>query len=182
MKLIETKLSGCYLIQPKVFQDERGSFVKTFHQEIFSEYKLETNFVEEYYSISNQNVLRGLHFQLPPHDHTKLVYCLFGQVIDVVVDLRVGSPTYGKYETFELNQENAYAAYISPGFAHGFCVISEIAIMVYNLSTVYAPNHDTGIRWDSVGISWPITNPIVSGRDREFLEFSKFESPFVYQK
>jgi dTDP-4-dehydrorhamnose 3,5-epimerase len=168
MKLIETKLSGCYLIQPKVFRDGRGSFVKTFHNGIFRDYKLE------------KNVLRGLHFQIPPHDHTKLVYCLFGQVIDVVVDLRVGSPTYGKYETFELSQENAYLAYIPPGFAHGFCVTSKKAIMVYNVSTVYVPEHDSGIRWDSVDISWPVASPIISGRDQEFLAFAEFESPFVY--
>ena len=87
MELIETKLPGCYIIQPKVFQDERGSFIKTFHQEIFNDYKLETKYVEQINSISHQNVLRGLHFQLPPHQQTKLVYCLFGRVIDAVVDL-----------------------------------------------------------------------------------------------
>ncbi|NEO55108.1 MAG: dTDP-4-dehydrorhamnose 3,5-epimerase [Okeania sp. SIO3B5] len=183
MKLIETKLTGCYIIQPRVFQDERGSFVKTFHQETFEKYKLETKYVEEVYSISHQNVLRGLHFQIPPHDHTKLVYCLFGRVIDAVVDLRVGSPTYGQYETFELSQENAHILYIPTGFAHGFYTTSEKAILVYNLTSVYAPNHDRGVRWDSVGISWPLgeTNPIISERDRAFLPFSEFESPFVYE-
>ncbi|MEI2418849.1 dTDP-4-dehydrorhamnose 3,5-epimerase [Arthrospira platensis SPKY2] len=180
MKLIETKLSGCYLVQPKVFRDERGSFVKTFHQKIFNDHKLETKFVEEYYSVSNQNVLRGLHFQLPPHDHTKLVYCLFGKVLDAVVDLRVGSPTYGQWEMFELSEENAYVVYMPPGFAHGFCTTSERAIMIYNVSTVYASEHDTGIRWDSVGISWPAANLVISERDRGFLAFSEFESPFVY--
>ena len=125
-----------------------------------------------------------MHFQIPPHQHTKLVYCLWGRVIDAVVDLRVGSLTYGQYETFELSQENARAIYIPAGFAHGFYVTSEKAIMVYNLSSVYAPDHDRGIRWDSVGISWPIfeANPILSERDRAFLSFSEFESPFVYEQ
>ncbi len=184
MKLIETSLSGCYIIQPKVFRDERGSFVKTFHQKIFDWNQLETKYVEEIYSISHQNVLRGLHFQIPPHQHTKLVYCILGRVIDAVVDLRVGSPTYGQYETFELSQENARVIYIPAGFAHGFYVTSEKAIMVYNLSSVYAPDHDRGIRWDSVGISWPISgvNPILSERDRQFLSFSELKSPFVYEQ
>jgi dTDP-4-dehydrorhamnose 3,5-epimerase len=183
MKLIETKLPGCYIIQLKVFKDERGSFVKTFHQEIFDQHKLETKYVEEIYSISHQNVLRGLHFQIPPHQHTKLVYCLFGKVIDAVVDLRVGSPTYGEYETFELSQDNARAIYIPEGFAHGFYATSKEAIMVYNLSRVYAPDHDRGVRWDSVRISWPTggANPIISQRDRAFLPFSEFESPFIYE-
>jgi dTDP-4-dehydrorhamnose 3,5-epimerase len=183
MKLMETNLPGCYIIQPKVFLDERGSFVKTFHQEIFAQHKLETKYVEEIYSISHQNVLRGLHFQIPPHQHTKLVYCLFGRVIDAVVDLRVGSPTYGESETFELSQENARVVYIPAGFAHGFYATTEKAIMVYNLSRVYAPDYDAGIRWDSVGISWPLgrANPIISERDRAFLPFSEFKSPFIYE-
>ena len=120
MQISETNIHGCYEITPSVFKDERGSFVKTFHQDIFSSHKLETKFAEEYYSVSDRNVLRGLHFQLPPQEHTKIAYCVQGQVIDAVVDLRVGSSTYGKFETFDLSAQKANLIYIPPGLAHGF--------------------------------------------------------------
>lgn len=180
MRLKETRIKGCYEIELKVFKDERGSFVKTFHQDIFSSYQLETNFTEEYYTVSHQNVLRGLHFQLPPQEHTKIAYCVQGQVIDAVVDLRVGSSTYGKYETFDLSAEKANLIYIPPGLAHGFYVISEMAIMMYKVSTIYSSEHDEGILWSSVGIPWPCTTPIVSQRDSSFGTLLDFNSPFVY--
>ncbi|MEG4330952.1 dTDP-4-dehydrorhamnose 3,5-epimerase [Microcoleus sp. AT9_A2] len=180
MEIYETKLPGCYELQPKVFKDHRGTFVKTFHEEVFKKYQLNINFAEEYYSFSHQNVFRGLHFQMPPKDHTKMVYCVQGEVIDAVVDLRVGSPTYGKCETFSLTAEKANIIYIPPGFAHGFYVLSETAIMMYKVSTVYSPEQDTGIHWNSVGVVWPIPNPIVSKRDNEFVALSDFNSPFVY--
>ena len=180
MQIHHTPIQGCYEILPRVFKDGRGSFVKTFHQEVFAKHQLETEFAEEYYSVSYQNVLRGLHFQLPPHAHTKIVYCVLGQVIDAVVDLRVGSPTYGQFATFDVSAEKANIIYIPPGLAHGFYVTSETAIMMYKVSTVYAPESDTGIRWDSVGINWPSPNPIVSERDSGFVALSDFTSPFVY--
>jgi dTDP-4-dehydrorhamnose 3,5-epimerase len=180
MEIYETKLPGCYELQPKVFKDHRGTFVKTFHEEVFKKYQLNINFAEEYYSFSHQNVFRGLHFQMPPKEHTKMVYCVQGEVIDAVVDLRVGSPTYGKGETFSLTAEKANIIYIPPGFAHGFYVLSKTAIMMYKVSTVYSPEHDTGIHWNSVGIAWPTANPLVSKRDNEFVALSDFNSPFVY--
>lgn len=180
MQISETKIPGCYEITPKVFKDERGNFVKTFHEEIFKSHSLETHFAEEYYSVSHQNVLRGLHFQLPPQDHVKMVYCVFGEVVDAVVDLRLGSPTYGKFETFELSAEKANLIYIPPGLAHGFYAKSQTAIMMYKVSTVYSPECDTGILWNSVGIAWKSDNPIISKRDNSFVPFSEFESPFTY--
>lgn len=131
--IIETKIPGCFVLKPAVFQDERGSFVKTFHEQVFAANKLETNFAEEYYSVSFKNVLRGLHFQLPPKEHTKVVYCVLGAVMDVVVDLRVGSSSYGKFEIFEVSGENGNMIYVPPGLAHGFYVTSEKAIMMYDL-------------------------------------------------
>ena len=175
-----TTIPGCYEIEPFMFTDERGIFVKVFHQDTFAENGLETHFAEEYYSISHQRVLRGLHFQIPPRHHTKLVYCISGNVIDAVVDLRLGSPTYGKYETFELSSEEANMIYIPPGLAHGFYVVSPSAIVVYKVSTVYSPEHDSGIRWDSIGIPWPDRHPVTSSRDNELLAFSDFSSPFRY--
>ncbi len=180
MKIRETKIPGCYEITPDVFKDERGSFVKTFHQDIFKIHQLETKFTEEYYSVSLRNVLRGLHFQLPPEAHTKMVYCVQGQVIDAVVDLRVGSPTFGQFALFDLSAEKANTLYIPPGLAHGFYVTGETALMMYKVSTVYSPKHDTGIHWDSVGIPWPCTEPIVSKRDSSFAALSEFKSPFIY--
>ena len=181
MDKIPSKIPECYQLQPKKFEDNRGSFVKTFHEKNFQDMGLDTHFAEEYYSISYQNVIRGLHFQLPPHDHTKIVYCVQGEVKDVVVDLRVNSPTYGQFEIFDLSAEIANLIYIPSGLAHGFQVMSETAIMIYKVSTVYHPESDTGILWDSVGIPWKIDNPIISQRDSSFINFSDFQSPFIYQ-
>jgi len=178
----QTKILGCFEILPKIFRDERGFFVKTFHQDVFKKNGLETNFSEEYYSFSYKRVLRGLHFQLPPMDHAKLVYCILGKVFDAVVDLRIGSPTYGKFETFELSSDKANMIYIPKGLAHGFYVLSENAIMMYKVTTIYSPEHDTGILWNSVGIPWPDEKPIISQRDSQFISFADFKSPFVFKE
>ena len=178
----QTKISECVELWPKVIRDKRGLFVKTFHDDVFKKNGLETHFVEEYYSFSHKRVLRGLHFQLPPMDHVKLVYCVFGKVLDVVVDLRVGSPTYGDFETIELSAENANMVYIPKGLAHGFYVISESAIMMYKVTTVYSPEYDTGILWNSANIPWPDESPIISKRDSEFIAFKNFKSQFVYKE
>jgi len=179
MQIRETKIDGCYEIEPVIFQDNRGSFIKTFQQDVFSAKQLETNFREEYYSVSYRNVLRGLHFQLPPKEHKKIVYCVLGEVIDAVVDLRISSPTYGQFDIFRLTADNAKIIYIPPGLAHGFYVVSETAIMMYKVSTVYSPEHDAGIKWNSAGIPWPSKTPVVSKRDSDFLDLSDFKSPFT---
>ena len=173
-----SNISGCFELQPKVFEDTRGRFVKVFHDLAFAEKSLETHFAEEYYSISIKNVIRGMHFQLPPRDHVKVVYCVQGEVMDVVVDLRIGSPTYGHYAAFELSAVKANSIYIPKGMAHGFCVLSELAIMVYKVSTVYSPEHDAGISWDSMGIPWPTMDANLSLRDQNFPKFAQFDSPF----
>lgn len=176
----QTQIPGCLEIVPKIFKDERGRFVKTFQQNIFKKHGLEANFVEEYYSVSYKGVLRGLHFQLPPMEHVKIVYCIAGKVLDVVVDLRVGSPTYGGCEIIELSDERANMVYIPKGLAHGFYVLSDNATMMYKVTTTYSPEHDTGILWSSVNIPWPDKRPVVSKRDGAFKAFKDFKSPFVY--
>ncbi len=176
-----SNISGCFELQPKVFEDTRGRFVKVYHDLAFAEKGLKTHFAEEYYSISNKNVIRGMHFQLPPRDHVKVVYCVQGEVMDVVVDLRIGSPTYGQYATFELSADKANSIYIPKGMAHGFCVLSELAIMVYKVSTIYSPEHDAGISWDSMGIPWPSMDANLSVRDQSFPSFKQFDSPFRYE-
>jgi dTDP-4-dehydrorhamnose 3,5-epimerase len=178
VKIIPTTISGCFELQPKLFEDSRGRFVKVFHKQAFAELGLETAFAEEYYSISYKDVIRGLHFQLPPMDHVKMVYCVEGEVLDAVVDLRVGSPTYGHYELFELSSDKANSIYVPKGMAHGFCALSEQAIMVYKVSTVYSPEHDAGVLWNSVGISWPLELPCISDRDKSFPTLAEFKSPF----
>ena len=163
------KLSGCFEILPKKFDDARGRFVKVFHVQTFTKLGLETNFAEEYYSVSHKNVIRGMHFQLPPMDHVKIVYC---------VDLRVGSPTYGQHVVFELCASKANSIYIPKGMAHGFFARSDEAIMVYKVSSVYSPEHDAGILWNSVGIPWPRMAPLLSARDKRFPSIENFNSPF----
>jgi len=177
-KIEPSKLAGCYKFNPKVIGDARGRFVKIFHEPSYKDLGLETNFAEEYYSVSHKNVIRGLHFQVPPMDHVKMVYCLEGHALDVVLDLRIDSPTDGQFEMFELNSINSSSIYIPKGLAHGFCALSENTIMVYKVSTVYSPAHDAGILWNSVEIPWPITEPILSERDQGFPSLSDFKSPF----
>jgi len=177
-ELKPSKLPGCFELQPKAFEDARGKFVKVFHERMFAEKGLVTNFAEEYYSISHKNVIRGMHFQLPPMDHVKMVYCVQGEVLDAVVDLRVGSPTYGEHALFELSATKANSIYIPKGMAHGFCAMSEQAIMVYKVSTIYSPEHDAGLLWDSAGIAWPTKQPTLSARDQGFPSLDEFVSPF----
>jgi dTDP-4-dehydrorhamnose 3,5-epimerase len=182
MEIIKTAIPCVLEIQPNVFRDRRGSFVKTFHQELFAEAAPGMTIAEQYYSVSEANVIRGLHFQLPPADHAKLVYCLTGSVLEVAVDLRVGSPTYGDNVTFELSAERGNLGFLPKGFAHGFCVLEGPATMVYNVSSVYSPENDAGLRWDSAGISWPVSNPIMSERDASLPPLAEFDSPFRFRQ
>jgi len=181
MNFVSTPIPGCFELQPKLFEDSRGRFVKIFHEPFFAENGLETHFDEEYYSVSHKNVIRGLHFQLPPMDHVKMVYCVEGEVLDAVIDLRVGSPTFGKFELFELSANKANSIYIPKGMAHGFCTLSERAIMVYRVGTVYSQEHDAGLLWNSAGISWPVDAPVMSARDQAFPSLDEFVSPFRYE-
>ncbi|MBU3637573.1 dTDP-4-dehydrorhamnose 3,5-epimerase [Polynucleobacter sp. es-MAR-4] len=178
MDAIKTQINGCFELQPKIFDDARGRFIKVFNQNVFEENHLETIFSEEFYSTSINKVVRGLHFQSPPYDQVKLVYCPYGEIFDVVVDLRMESPTYGKYATFIVSSKKANSIYIPKGMAHGFYVKSEIAVVSYLVSHVYSEEHDLGIKWNSVGIPWPSKNAILSTRDAEFPCFENFISPF----
>jgi dTDP-4-dehydrorhamnose 3,5-epimerase len=176
-----TKIAGCFEIQPKVFEDVRGHFVKVFQTKEFAAHGLEANFAEEYYSVSSKNVIRGMHFQMPPLDHVKVVYCVQGSVLDVIIDLRIGSPTYGQHSVIELSSAKANSLYIPTGMAHGFCALSDQSIMVYKVSTIYAPSNDAGIRWNSIGLAWPTNKPILSARDQTFVPLDQFRSPFQYE-
>jgi len=180
-KVEPSKLAGCYKFSPEIIGDIRGRFVKIFHEPSYAALGLETSFAEEYYSVSHDNVIRGLHFQVPPMDHVKVVYCLKGHALDVVLDLRVGSPTFGQFDIFELNSSNSSSIYIPKGMAHGFCALGDNTIMVYKVSTIYSPNHDAGILWNSVGIPWPTMGAVMSARDQGFPTLAQFRSPFRYE-
>jgi len=179
MRLIETHLRGCFELQPATYRDQRGSFVKNFHQGQFLELGLETHFPEEFYSQSVTNVLRGLHFTTPPFDQVKIVTCVYGRVLDAVVDLRPASSSYGKYYLTELNDQRCNMIYIDKGMAHGFYVPSGEAVLLYRVSTMHSSQHDSGIRWDSAGIPWPVSNPIISSRDATLPAFESIEKPFA---
>jgi dTDP-4-dehydrorhamnose 3,5-epimerase len=174
----KTEIEGFVELQASVGADDRGSFVKIFHEEFFATHGLPINFAEQYYSRSKRGVLRGLHFQLPPHDHAKMVYCVAGEIMDVAVDLRIDSPTFGRHAAMTLSAGCANQALLVSGLAHGFYVLSEMAIVVYNVTTTYAPDYDTGIRWDSAGVPWPDAHPLLSPRDAALPRLSDFRSPF----
>ncbi len=171
------KIAGVRILRPTARRDSRGSLVKTIEEDVFSRHGIPTRFAEQYYSVSENNVLRGLHFQIPPHNHYKLVTCVEGEVFDVIVDLRKGSG-YGHHQSFELKGDRGDSVFVPSGCAHGFYVRSKSAIVLYNASTLHVTSHDTGIRWDSAGILWPSTAPIVSDRDAALVPFAEFNSPF----
>ncbi len=178
MKLEKTNLDGFYVISLEPHSDVRGKFVKTFNNDIFSNLGLKCNFYESYFSISKKNVLRGLHFQRPPAEHTKLVFLTAGSILDLVVDLRNSSPSYGEYSIVNLDSNDFKMLYIPEGFAHGFYTKSKKATVVYMTTTVHSPDNDSGIKWDSLGIPWPTNNPIISDKDKDLVTFEKFKSPF----
>jgi dTDP-4-dehydrorhamnose 3,5-epimerase len=182
MQFREMSIPGCYEITPQVFKDHRGLFVKTFHTELFAARGLNTAYTEEFYSLSYQGVLRGLHFQLPPKDLIKLVYAASGAAFDVLVDLRVGSPAYGRHVVCELSAEKANMVYVPSGVAHGFYARSAQVLMMYKVSAVYSTEHDTGILWNSLDIPWPDQKPVISERDAVFARFENFVSPFRYEE
>ena len=178
MKTHTTNITGCVQVDLSSFRDGRGSFTKTYHFSSFDKLGLEFECKEEYVSTSNQNVVRGMHFQSPPNDHNKIVYCLAGKVRDVILDIRKDSKTFGQCLAIELDADNPSAIYIPRGCAHGFLVISDAATMLYRVSTEHSPASDLGIRWNSFGFNWEIENPIISERDNLFPSFENFVSPF----
>jgi dTDP-4-dehydrorhamnose 3,5-epimerase len=178
MTFKELSIDGIFEVNNFIAKDERGIFVKTFNKEVFVKNGFEVSFDESYYSLSTKNVIRGMHFQLPPLDHEKLVYVTDGEILDVVVDLRKESKTYGKYLTLNLKAFDS-SIFISKGFAHGFLCLSETATVVYNVATGYNPQFDAGISWNSFGFDWnEVEQPVMSERDKNFVSFEGFKSPF----
>jgi dTDP-4-dehydrorhamnose 3,5-epimerase len=164
---LDTGIEGLVLVEPEVHGDERGFLVETFRDDAWRELGIEAEFVQDNHSRSGRGILRGLHFQTSP-GQAKLVRCLRGRIWDVGVDLRRDSPTYGKWEGYELDDERHRQFFVPVGFAHGFCVLSDTADVAYKLSSPYDPATEAGIAWDDrdVGVEWPIDEPILSERDR----------------
>jgi len=167
MKVVETPLPGVLILEPKVFGDERGFFMETWSRERYGKAGIDVDFVQDNLSSSRRGVLRGLHFQ-NPLAQGKLVHVLAGEVFDVAVDLRRGSPTFGQWHGVILSGENKRQYWVPPGFAHGFCVTSESALFAYKCTELYAPEHEKSIRWDdpALAIDWPVADPQVSEKDR----------------
>jgi len=170
MKVIETNLPGVLILEPRVFGDERGFFQETWQRERYRQAGVDVDFVQDNLSFSRRGVLRGLHFQ-NPNAQGKLVQVLQGEVFDVAVDIRRGSPNFGQWTSVNLSSDNKRQIYVPPDFAHGFCVISETALFSYKCTDVYNPKAEYAIRWDdpAIGIDWPITNPSLSEKDEKAL-------------
>ena len=176
--VVETCLSGCFEVRFRKHLDARGSFLKTYHEEAFRALGFCTSWREEFITTSARGVIRGMHFQTPPMQHAKLVTCLSGQVVDVALDLRVGSATYGHHAAVTLSAKLGNALFLPEGFAHGFQSLEDGSMLLYKVSSMHAPEHDQGLRWDSFGFSWPLEDPVLSSRDKTFQCLIDFESPF----
>ena len=184
MDVIKTAIEGLVIIEPKVFQDARGYFFESFSQREFEAKVRKVNFVQDNESMSSYGVMRGLHFQRPPFAQSKLVRCVKGCVLDVAVDIRKGSPTYGQHVAVELSEDNHRQFFVPRGFAHGFVVLSETAVFQYKCDNFYAPEADGGIniKDETLGIDWGISfeEAILSEKDTKHVSLKDFDSPFDY--
>lgn len=174
MTLHETEIDGAFIIQHDIFSDGRGMFAKNYQSSAYINSKLEFTFTESYFTTSKKNVVRGMHYQKAPHDHGKLVTVISGSVVDVIVDLRRSSTTFGRHFALPICCEDNNSIYIPHGCAHGFRVLSDSAIVYYMVTSEYKATHDIGIRYDSFGYDWGTTNPIISERDQQLPLYKTF--------
>ena len=186
MEVIKTAIEGVVIIEPKVFKDQRGYFFESFSQREFEAKVRKINFVQDNESMSSYGVMRGLHFQRPPYTQSKLVRCVRGKVLDVAVDIRKGSPTYGQHVAVELSEDNHRQFFVPRGFAHGFAVLTDTAVFQYKCDNFYAPQADGGIsiKDESLGIDWkiPTDKAILSEKDTLHSCLKDFDSPFSYDE
>jgi dTDP-4-dehydrorhamnose 3,5-epimerase len=183
MKVLRNHISGLLTIEPDVFEDDRGYFLESFNETAFKEETgVEVDFVQDNESMSNKGVLRGLHFQVPPYEQDKLVRVVRGSVIDVAVDLRQNSPTFGEYAKVKLSANNKKQFFVPKGFAHGFVVLEDQTIFSYKCSSFYHRNSERSLKWNdpAIGINWEIDNPILSKKDKETeYRLGDFKSTFL---
>jgi dTDP-4-dehydrorhamnose 3,5-epimerase len=184
MKFIKTIIPDLYIIEPSVFGDDRGYFLESFNLEEFEKNVCPINFVQDNESKSSRGVLRGLHFQKPPFNQAKLVRCIEGRVMDVAVDIRKGSPTYGKHISVELTGQNKRQLFVPRGFAHGFSVLSDTAVFAYKVDNRYAPEYDSGIKYKDkdLNINWGLTEEEIqlSVKDKNLSFFKDLDTPFNF--
>ncbi len=171
MEFFEIKFKGVFLIKPVIHQDKRGYFFEVFREDLFKDHVGNIHFVQDNESCSTKRVFRGLHYQVPPMAQSKLVRVIKGAIIDIILDLRANSPTYGEYTTIELNDENKYLLFIPKGFAHGFYVKSEYAIVHYKVDNYYSPEHERGINIKSLNVKWLKEEIILSEKDKKWPPF-----------
>jgi dTDP-4-dehydrorhamnose 3,5-epimerase len=169
---------GLAVYTPRIARDARGEFTKSFHQPTFASAGIDFVSREDFHSVSRRGVVRGMHFQAPPAGQAKLVSCLRGRILDVLLDLRRSEPTYGQFWSIELSPAEPRVLFLPVGLAHGFLALEDGAEVHYRCSAPYDPGRDQGIRWDSFGFNWPETAPLVSSRDAAFPPFRQFSSPF----
>jgi len=170
MKVIETDIDGVLIIEPAIFEDPRGYFMETYQRHRYAEAGIDMEFVQDNVSFSKKSTLRGLHYQFP-NVQAKLVQVIKGEAFDVAVDIRKGSPSFGKWTSVILSDKNNRQLFIPMGFAHGFCVLSDTALLSYKCSNLYAPNEEEGILWSDpdLGIDWPVEKPVLSEKDGQYL-------------
>ncbi len=182
MQIIETQIPGLLEIIPKVFGDERGYFYESYNKELFQNFGVNFEFVQDNQSLSNKGVLRGLHFQNPPFAQGKLVRVIQGAVMDVVVDIRLGSPTYGKHHKVLLSGENKLMFWVPPGFAHGFVTLEDQTIFSYKCTNVYNKESEGSVLWNdpALGIDWGIEDPLLSEKDLQARPLAELETQFRY--
>lgn len=183
MKIIETHIPGLIEIEPNVFGDDRGYFYESYNKDAFAEAGITAEFVQDNQSFSTKGVLRGLHFQNPPYSQGKLVRVIQGSVLDVAVDIRVGSPTYGKHHKVILSGENKKMFWVPPGFAHGFLTLEDDTIFAYKCTGMYNKESEGSIYWNdpTLKIDWNVENPSVSGKDKEAPGFMELKSNFHFK-
>ena len=183
MKVKKTKIKDLLIIEPRIYNDSRGSFFESYNQKIYDKFGIESKFVQDNESFSKRGTLRGFHFQKPPHAQSKLVRCSFGKVLDIAIDIRLNSPTYGHYVKVILSDKNKKQFYIPSGFAHAFLVLSDYALFNYKVDNFYNPSSDSGIYWDdpSLNIDWGIDKSeiITSKKDSELKLINDLNSPFI---
>jgi len=184
MNVIEANILGVKVIEPTVHGDHRGFFMESYNAATFQEHDIHHDFVQDNHSLSVESgVIRGLHYQLNPHAQTKLIRVLAGEIYDVVVDIRKGSPTYGQWEGFTLSAANKRQLLVPQGFAHGFCTMAPNTEVLYKVDQLYSHEHDRGIAWDDpmLAIDWPIQSPILSDKDRKLPLLDDAENNFTYE-
>ena len=181
MNILEKKIKGVYEIILTPLNDERGYFMRTYDYKVFEYFGIHRDWVQENHSRSEKKgIIRGLHFQFPPYNESKLIRCIKGAVLDIYLDLRKDSPSFGRWETVELSEQNKKMLFLPRGFAHGFCTLTEVSEVVYKVDNFFSKDHDSGIRWNdpTLRMRWPVENPVISEKDMKLMTFDEFVNKY----